>query len=77
MVRRSTDLPAPEAPTKPRISPRIDIERQLVENDLVAEGDRDVARRQHDLAGRPFAAPLPSCLSQRHVHRRHQKSIAA
>ena len=48
IVRNSTDLPLPEPPTRPRISPRSTVERQPIEHDVVAEADdadRDPDRR--------------------------------
>ena len=53
MVRNSTDLPPPDAPTRPRISPAPHVEREMVEHDLIAESDHEVAHPdRHRLARR-------------------------
>ena len=78
MVRSRTDLPAPEAPTKPRISPMHHIERKLVEHLLSGELHRHVANRKHDLAGRAGRGAVARAFfrdGDRLVG--HQKSIAA
>ena len=47
MVRISTDLPAPEPPTKPRISPRKTSSVDVVEHRRAAETDDEVAHADH------------------------------
>ncbi len=43
MVRIRTDLPPPDAPTRPRISPAANIQRKVIEHDPPAEADHEVA----------------------------------
>ena len=49
MVRSRTDLPVPDPPTNPTISPRKTIEVELVVDDVVAELGAHAAQAQHDV----------------------------
>ena len=43
IVRKKTDLPLPEPPTKPENFAAADIERKMIEHDVVAETDDEIA----------------------------------
>ena len=59
MVRISTDLPPPDAPTRPRISPRRTSSDKMIEHDLPAEADHEVAHADRKLSGRFLHRYIP------------------
>ena len=59
MVRINTDLPPPEAPTSPRISPLADVERQMVDHHLPAETDHEVMNADRELRGHLLHRYIP------------------
>ncbi len=57
IVRISTDLPPPEAPTRPRISPLRTSSDKMIDHDMPAETDHEVAARESQIA------PVASCIA--------------
>ena len=59
MVRSSTDLPPPDAPTRPRISPAPHVEREVIEHDVLAEADHEVMHRDGVSVGPSVHSHIP------------------